>query len=60
MSYHMIKTVTISVSKELKKDLEKISKAENKPVSDIVWDSLITYLSLLVMKQFASTLIVNP
>jgi predicted transcriptional regulator len=47
----MTKTVTIRISKELKKELEKISREENKPVSDIVRDSLNTYLSLLKFRR---------
>jgi hypothetical protein len=41
----LTKTITIGISKELRKELEKISREGDKPVSDIVRDSLITYLS---------------
>ncbi len=47
----MDKTLTIRISKELKRELEKISKAENKPVSDIVRDSLQSYISLLKFRK---------
>ena len=42
----MNQTITIRISKELRKDLEKLSKSEHKPVSDLVRDSLRRYIAI--------------
>jgi len=39
-------TLTIRLSDELREDLQKISRTLNKPVSDVVRDSLRRYVAL--------------
>ncbi len=47
----MNQTLTIRIPKELKKELEEISKIENKPVSDLVRDSLRRYIAIQRFRQ---------
>ena len=47
----MNKTLTIRIPKELKKELEEISKIEQKPVSDLVRDSLRRYIAIQRFRQ---------
>jgi predicted transcriptional regulator len=42
----MRQTLTIRVPEDLRKDLEKISKEESKPMSDLVRESLKRYISI--------------
>jgi predicted transcriptional regulator len=42
----MNRTLTIRITDELKKELEEIGKAENKPISDVVRDSLRRYIAI--------------
>lgn len=42
----MSQSMTIRIPDDLRKQLQKISKAEGKPVSDIVRESLKRYLTL--------------
>ena len=42
----MDQTLTIRIPKELKKELEEISKIEQKPVSDLVRDSVRRYIAI--------------
>lgn len=39
-------TITIRLPEELKADLQRISESENKPVSDIVRESLRRYIAV--------------
>jgi predicted transcriptional regulator len=47
----MNKTLTIRIPKELKKELEEISKIEQKPISDLVRDSLRRYVAIQRFRQ---------
>jgi predicted transcriptional regulator len=47
----MNQTLTIRIPKELKKELEEISKIEQKPVSDLVRDSLRRYVAIQRFRQ---------
>ncbi|OHD67309.1 MAG: hypothetical protein A2W19_02575 [Spirochaetes bacterium RBG_16_49_21] len=47
----MNQTLTIRIPDELKKELEEISKIEQKPVSDLVRDSLRRYVALRRFRQ---------
>jgi predicted transcriptional regulator len=47
----MNQTLTIRIPKELKKELEEISKIEQKPVSDLVRDSLRRYIAIQRFRQ---------
>jgi len=42
----MNQTLTVRIPDELKRELEKIGKAENKPLSDIVRDSIVRYVAI--------------
>lgn len=42
----MKQTMTIRISDELREELQEISKAEGKPVSDLVRESLQRYISV--------------
>jgi len=42
----MERTITIRVSDDLKRELEGISKREERPISDIVRDSLKKYIAI--------------
>ena len=42
----MNQTLTIRISDELREELQEISKAEGKPVSDLVRDSLKRYIAI--------------
>jgi predicted transcriptional regulator len=47
----MNQTLTIRIPKELKKELEELSKIEQKPVSDLVRDSLRRYIAIQRFRQ---------
>ena len=47
----MNQTLTIIIPDELKKELEEISKIEQKPVSDLVRDSLRRYVAIQRFRQ---------
>lgn len=47
----MNQTLTIRIPKELKKELEEISKIEQRPVSDLVRDSLRRYIAIQRFRQ---------
>ena len=42
----MNQNITIRIPNDLREELKEISKAENKPVSDIVRDSLRKYIAI--------------
>jgi predicted transcriptional regulator len=42
----MKQTMTIRISDELREELQEISKAEGKPVSDLVRESLQRYIAI--------------
>ncbi len=42
----MNKTISIRISEETKKELQEISKTEQKPVSDLVRDSLRKFIAI--------------
>lgn len=47
-------TITIRIPDDLKEGLHELSKNENKPVSDIVRDSLKRYLAIYRFRQLRS------
>lgn len=53
----MDKMLSIRISKEMKKDLEKISKAEQKPVSDLIRDSLKRSIAIHRFRQLRNTVL---
>lgn len=42
----MEKTITIRISEEIRKDLQKLSKSDDKSISDIVRESLKNYIAV--------------
>jgi len=42
----MNQTLTIRIPEEMRKDLQELSKVEDKPVSDLVRDSLRKYIAI--------------
>jgi predicted transcriptional regulator len=44
-------TLTIRIPDDLRKDLQELSRSENKPASDIVRDSLKRYLAIHRFRQ---------
>jgi predicted transcriptional regulator len=47
----MNQTLTIRIPDELKKELEEISKIEQKPISDLVRNSLRRYIAIQRFRQ---------
>jgi len=50
----MRQTLTIRLSDNLRKELQKISKEESKPMSDLVRDSLQRYISIYKFRRLRS------
>ena len=42
----MNKTITVRISEDIREELDEVSRFENKPVSDLVRESLRKYLSI--------------
>jgi len=53
----MNKAITIRIPDELKSDLEEISLKENKPVSDLVRDSIKKYISIYKFRKLRNTVL---
>ena len=53
----MNQTLTIRIPAELKKELEEISKIEQKPVSDLVRDSLRRYVAIQRFRQLRNMIL---
>ncbi len=53
----MNQTITIRIPDELKKELEEISKIEQKPVSDLVRDSLRRYVAIQRFRQLRNVVL---
>jgi predicted transcriptional regulator len=53
----MKQTMTIRISDELREELQKISKAERKPVSDLVRDSLQRYIALYRFRKLRNVVL---
>lgn len=53
----MNQTLTIRITNEMKKNLEKISKAEQKPVSELIRDSLKHYIAIHRFRQLRNTVL---
>ncbi|MBI4651717.1 CopG family transcriptional regulator [Candidatus Desantisbacteria bacterium] len=47
----MNQTLTIRISDDIKEELNELSKEENKPVSDIVRESLKKYLTIYKFRK---------
>jgi len=47
----MSQTITIRIPDDMRHELEELSKAEHKPVSDLVRDSLRKYISVHKFRQ---------
>ena len=53
----MNQTLTIRIPDNLKRELEKLSKTEEKPVSDLVRDSLKRYIAIHRFRQLRNTVL---
>jgi predicted transcriptional regulator len=53
----MKQTMTIRISDELREELQEISKAEGKPVSDLVRDSLQRYIALYRFRKLRNVVL---
>jgi predicted transcriptional regulator len=53
----MKQTMTIRISDELREKLQEISKAEGKPVSDLVRDSLQRYIALYRFRKLRNVVL---
>ncbi|HNU91241.1 MAG TPA: ribbon-helix-helix protein, CopG family [Spirochaetota bacterium] len=53
----MIQTITIRIPDELKRELVELSKNENKPVSDLVRESLSRYIAIKRFRQLRNTVL---
>jgi predicted transcriptional regulator len=51
----MNRTLTIRIPANLKRELEKLSRTEEKPVSDLVRDSLKSYIAIHRFRQLRNT-----
>ena len=53
----MIQTITIRIPDELKRELVELSKNENKPVSDLVRESLSRYVAIQRFRNLRNTVL---
>lgn len=53
----MNQTLTIRIPDDLRKDLQELSRSENKPASDIVRDSLKRYLAIHRFRQLRNVVL---
>ncbi len=53
----MNQTITIRIPDELKRELEELSKTENKPVSDLVRESLSRYVAIQRFRNLRNTVL---
>lgn len=53
----MSQSITIRLPDDLKKELEELSKRENKPVSDFVRDSLKKFLMIYKFRKLRNTIL---
>ena len=51
----MKQTMTIRISNELREELQEISRAEGKPVSDLVRESLQRYIAIYRFRKLRNT-----
>jgi predicted transcriptional regulator len=53
----MKQTMTIRISDELREELQEISKAEGKPVSDLVRESLQRYIAIYRFRKLRNMIL---
>lgn len=53
----MNKTLTIRISEQTKRELEELSRIENKPISDLVRDSLRRYIAIQRFRHLRNTVL---
>jgi predicted CopG family antitoxin len=53
----MKQTMTIRISDELREELQEISKAEGKPVSDLVRESLKRYIAVYRFRKLRNVVL---
>ena len=53
----MSQTITIRIPQDMRKELEELSKAENKPLSDLVRDSLKKSIMIYRFRKLRKTVL---
>ena len=53
----MSQTITIRIPVNMKKELEELSKSENKPISDLVRDSLKKFILVYQFRKLRNTVL---
>ena len=53
----MSQTITIRIPENMRKELEKLSKSENKPLSDLVRDSLKKFILVYRFRKLRNTVL---
>lgn len=53
----MSQTITIRIPENMKKELEELSKSENKPLSDLVRDSLKKFILVYRFRKLRNTVL---
>ncbi len=53
----MSQTITIRIPENMRKELEELSKSENKPLSDLVRDSLKKFILVYRFRKLRNTVL---
>ena len=53
----MNQTITIRIPENMKRELEELSKVENKPLSDLVRDSLKKFIAINRFRKLRNTVL---
>lgn len=53
----MNKTITIRISEDIREELKEISRSEDKPMSDLVRESLRRYLSIYRFRKLRNMIL---
>jgi predicted transcriptional regulator len=57
MEVVMNQTITIRIPENMKRELEELSKVENKPLSDLVRDSLKKFIAINRFRKLRNTVL---
>lgn len=53
----MGKSITIRIPEEMRRELEELSRSENKPLSDLVRDSLKKFIAVYRFRKLRNTVL---
>ncbi len=53
----MSQSITIRIPEDMRKELEELSRSENKPLSDLVRDSLKNFISVYRFRKLRNTVL---